>query len=94
LQVPEWKYGEIAMYFVVGLPRIRYGYGSLWVIIDRLTKVVHFIPVKMTYTRLQLAELYSSRSVQANCVCSHGVSKRIVSTKGTQFILRFWEMLH
>jgi hypothetical protein len=77
------------MYFVVGLPRIRYGYGSLWVIMDRLTKVVHFIPVKMTYTRLQLAELYSCR-----IVCSHGVSKRIVSTKGTQFILRFWEMLH
>jgi hypothetical protein len=89
LQVPEWKWEEIAMNFVVGLPRTRSGYGSLWVIMDRLTKVAHFVPVKMTYTGPQLAELYRSRIVS-----SHGVSKRIVSIKGTQFISKFWERLH
>jgi hypothetical protein len=57
--------------------------------VDRLTKVAHFIPVKTTYSRLQLAELYMSR-----IVCLHGVPKKIVSDKGTQFTLRFWERLH
>jgi hypothetical protein len=89
LQVPEWKWEEIAMNFVVGLPKTLFGYGSLWVTMDRLTKVAHFIPVKTTYTRPQLAELYRSRIVY-----SHGLSKQIVSTKGTQFILKFWDRLN
>jgi len=48
--VPEWKWEEIGMDFIVGLPRTRDGYDSIWVIVDRLTKVAHFIPVKTTYT--------------------------------------------
>jgi hypothetical protein len=51
--------------------------------------VAHFIPVKMTYTGPQLAELYSYR-----IVCLHGVTKRIVSDRGTQVILKFWKRLH
>jgi hypothetical protein len=62
------------MDFIMGLPRTQSGYDSIWVIIDQLTNVAHFIPVKMTYSRLQLAELYMSR-----IVCLHGVSKKIVS---------------
>jgi hypothetical protein len=62
---------------------------SLWVIVDRLAKVAHFIPVKTTYTGLQLAELYSSR-----IVCFHGVPMRIVSDRETQAISKFWERLH
>jgi hypothetical protein len=77
------------MNFVVGLPRTRYGYGYLWVIMDQLTKVVHFLLVKMTNTGPQLALLYNCRIVYL-----HGVSKHIVSTKGTQFILMFRERLH
>jgi hypothetical protein len=59
------------------------------VIVDRLTKVAHFIPVKTTYSGPQLAELYMSK-----IVCLHGVPKKIVSDKGTQFTLKFWERLH
>jgi hypothetical protein len=62
------------MDFIVGLPRTRDGYDSIWVIVDRLTKVAHFIPVKMTYTGVKLAELYNSR-----IVCLHGVPKKIDS---------------
>jgi hypothetical protein len=51
------------MDFIVGLPRTRDGYDSIWVIVDRLTKVAHFIPVKTTYLGAQLAELYMSRIV-------------------------------
>jgi transposase InsO family protein len=89
LQVLEWKWEEIAMDFIVGLPRTQLGYDSIWVIVDRLTKVAHFIPIKTTYSRPQLAELYMSR-----IVCLHGVMKKIVSDRGTQFTLKFWERLH
>jgi hypothetical protein len=51
LQVPEWKWKEIDMDFIVGLLRTQSGYDSIWVIMDRLTKVAHFIPVKTTYSR-------------------------------------------
>jgi hypothetical protein len=55
LQVPEWKWKEIAMDFIVGLPRTQSGYYSIWVIVDLLTKVAQFIPVKTTYSGPQLA---------------------------------------
>jgi hypothetical protein len=89
LQVLEWKWEEIAMDFIVGLPRTQSGYDSIWVIVDGLTKVAHFIPVKTTYSGPQLAELYVSR-----IVCLHGVLKKIVPDRGTQFTSRFWERLH
>jgi hypothetical protein len=68
------------MDFNVGLPRTQSGYDSIWVIMDRLTKVSHFTPVETTYSGSQLAELYMSK-----IVCLHGVSKKIVSNRGTQF---------
>jgi transposase InsO family protein len=73
----------------MGLPRTRDGYDSISVIVDRLTKVAHFIPVKTTYTGARLAELYISR-----IVCLHGVPKKIVSDRGTQFTSRFRQKLH
>jgi hypothetical protein len=77
------------MDFIVGLPRTQKGYDSIWVIMDQLTKVAHFIPVKMTYTGPQLAELYIAR-----IVCHHIVPKKIMSDRGTQFTSKFWERLH
>jgi hypothetical protein len=76
--VPEWKWEEIAMDFIVGLLRTLSGYDSNGVIVDRLTKVAHFMLVKTTYSGSQLAELYMSR-----IVCLHGVPKKIVSDSGT-----------
>jgi hypothetical protein len=77
------------MDFIVGLPRTQSGYDSIWVIVDRLTKVAHFIHVKTTYSGPQLVELYVSR-----IVCLHEVPKKIVSDRETQFTSRFWERLH
>jgi hypothetical protein len=82
--MPEWKWGEIAMGFIVGLPRTQSGCDSILVIVDRLTKVAHFIPIKTTYSGPQLAELYMSR-----IVCLHRVSKNIMSDRGTQFTSKF-----
>jgi hypothetical protein len=78
LKIPEWKWEEISMYFIVGLPKTQNGYDSIWVIVDRLSKVAHFIPVKTTYKGSKLAELYIAR-----IVCLHGVPKKIVSDRGT-----------
>jgi hypothetical protein len=78
LQVPEWKWEEIAMDFIVGLPRTLSGYDSIWMIVDRLTTVAHFIPIKTTNSGPQQAELYISR-----IVCLHGVPRNIVSDRGT-----------
>jgi hypothetical protein len=89
LKVPKWKWEEIGMDFIVGLPRTRDGYSSIWVIVDRLTKVAHFILVCTTYTGAKLAELYMFRTV-----CLHGVPKKIVSDRGTQFKSSFWEKIH
>jgi hypothetical protein len=57
--------------------------------VDHLTKVAHFIPVKITYSGAKLAELYMSR-----IVCLHGVPKKIVLDRRSQFTSKFWEKLH
>ncbi|WVZ93891.1 hypothetical protein U9M48_039843 [Paspalum notatum var. saurae] len=66
LKIPEWKWEEISMDFIVGLPRTQKGYNSIWVVVDRLTKVAHFIPVNTTYSGARLAELYISRIVDSS----------------------------
>jgi hypothetical protein len=77
------------MVFIVGFPRTRAGYDSIWVVVNRLTKAAHFIPVKTTYNTAVLAELYMSK-----IVCLLGVPKKIVSDRGTQFTFHFWQQLH
>jgi transposase InsO family protein len=77
------------MDFIVGLPRTQAGYDSIWVIVDWLTKVAQFILVETTYLRAKLKELYMSQ-----IVCLHGVPKKIVSDRGSQFTSKFWEKLH
>jgi IS30 family transposase len=89
LRIPQWKWDEIRMDFIVGLPRTRAGYDSIWVLVDRLTKSTHFIPVKTNYSSAVLVELYMSR-----IVCLHSVPKKIVSDRGTQFTSHFWQQLH
>ena len=88
LEVPCWKWEEISMDFIVGLPKSSRGNDSIWVIVDRLTKVSHFIPVKTTYRADQLAQLYVNRIVRL-----HGVPKIIISDRGTQFTSQFWVSL-
>nr|AAX96226.1 retrotransposon protein, putative, Ty3-gypsy sub-class [Oryza sativa Japonica Group]ABA92682.1 retrotransposon protein, putative, Ty3-gypsy subclass [Oryza sativa Japonica Group] len=88
LQIPEWKWEEIGMDFITGLPRTSSGHDSIWVVVDRLTKVAHFIPVHTTYTGKKLAELYLAR-----IMCLHGVPKKIVSDRGSQLTSKFWQKL-
>jgi transposase InsO family protein len=77
------------MDFIVGLPRTRAGYDSIWVVIHHLTKVTYFIPVKTSYNSAVLMELYMSQ-----IVCLYGVPKKIVSDRGTQFTSHFSQQPH
>jgi transposase InsO family protein len=86
VEIPEWKWEGIAMDFVTGLPRTQKGYDSVWVIIDRLTKSAHFLPVKTTYTASQYAKLYLEEIVSL-----HGVPMSIISDRGAQFTAQFWK---
>ncbi|WVZ95373.1 hypothetical protein U9M48_041145 [Paspalum notatum var. saurae] len=89
LDIPMWKWEKITMDFIVGLPRTPKGNDSIWVIVDRLTKSAHFIPVKATHNAPRLAELYIQ-----NVLRLHGVPISIVSDRGPQFTARFWKSLH
>ena len=88
LPIPSWKWEDISMDFIVGLPPTSGKHDSIWVIMDRLTKTVHFLPVHTTYTAQKYAELYLDRIVSL-----HGVPQIIVSDRGTQFVSQFWEQM-
>ena len=77
------------MDFVSGLPCTSSGYDAIWVIVDRLTKIAHFLPIKKTYSTNRLVRLYVNR-----IVCLHGVPVSIVSDRGATFTSVFWQELY
>ena len=84
LPIPQWKCDNITMNFVSGLPPTQQKHDSIWVIVDRLTKSAHFIPVKIEYSMDRLAELYVEEIVRL-----HGVPLSIVSDRDPRFTSRF-----
>jgi hypothetical protein len=85
LPIPSWKWEEISMDFIVGLPKTAKGFNSIWVIVDRLTKIAHFLPVKDKYSANTYAEIYLSQIFKL-----HGAPKIIVSDRGPSFMSKFW----
>ena len=77
------------MDFVSGLPRTSSGYDAIWVIVDRLTKIAHFLPIKKTYSTDRLARLYVNRIIYL-----HGVLESIVSDRVATFTSVFWQELY
>ena len=77
------------MDFITGLTMTRLGYDYIWVVVDRLTKVAHFIPIRTTYRANLLAQLYVSRIVSL-----HGVPRTITYDRGSLFTSAFWSLLH
>ncbi|OMO86567.1 reverse transcriptase [Corchorus capsularis] len=88
LPIPEWKWEHITMDFISGLPRTRHGHDAIWVIVDRLTKSAHFLPVRITFSTERLARLYVAEIVRL-----HGVPVSIVSDRDPRFTSRFWPKL-
>jgi hypothetical protein len=74
LSVPKWKWDDISLDFIVGLPLTAHKFDSIWVIVDRLSKSAHFIPIHTHYDAQKYVEIYIAR-VQ----CLHGVPKTIIS---------------
>jgi hypothetical protein len=89
LSIPKWKWDDISIDFIVGLPLTARKFDSIWVIVDRLSKSTHFIPVHTNYNVQKYAGIYIAR-----VLCLHGVPKTIISDRGSQFVARFWEQLH
>ncbi|KAI3677796.1 hypothetical protein L6452_37066 [Arctium lappa] len=85
LEIPFWKWDEITMDLVTGLPQSPKGHDAIWVIIDRLTKSAHFLPIKETYPLEKLAQLYIDE-----IVTRHEVPSSIVSDRDARFTSTFW----
>jgi hypothetical protein len=89
LSISDWKWDDISIDFIVGLPLIAHKFDLIWVIVDWFTISTHFIPIHTKYKAEKYAEIYITR-----VLCLHGVPKIIVSDQGSQFVARFWEQLH
>nr|GEY67922.1 putative reverse transcriptase domain-containing protein [Tanacetum cinerariifolium] len=87
-KIPVWKWERIIMDFITKLPRTPSGYDSIWVIVDRLTKSAHFIPMNEKFKMERLTRLYLKENV-----CRHGVPVSIISDRDPRFASRFWKSL-
>src|SRR5215468_4063503 len=86
--IPTWKWERITMDFVTGLPMTKEKHDAVWVIVDRLTKSAHFLPVRMDFSLDKLAELYVKEIIRL-----HGVPISIISDRDPRFTSRFWKSL-
>ncbi|GKB32812.1 putative reverse transcriptase domain-containing protein, partial [Tanacetum coccineum] len=88
-EIPKWKMEmELAMDFVTKLPRTSSGHDTIWVIVDRLTKSTHFLPMREDYKKDRLARLYLNE-----IIARHGVSISIISDHDSRFTSRFWQSM-
>ncbi|KAI3797465.1 hypothetical protein L1987_32722 [Smallanthus sonchifolius] len=87
-EIPVWKWENLAMDFITKLPRTSSGHDSIWVIIDRLTKSAHFLPIREDYKVEKLARIYIDEIVSR-----HGVPLNIISDRDARFTSRFWQSL-
>ncbi|GJR70054.1 putative reverse transcriptase domain-containing protein [Tanacetum coccineum] len=87
-EIPIWKWEGIAMDFVTKLPRTSSGHDTIWVIMDRLTKSAHFLPMHKDYKMERLSRLYLNETV-----ARHGVPISIISDHDSRFTSRFWQSM-
>lgn len=85
LEVPVWKWEEITMDLVTKLPKTSRQHDSIWVIVDRLTKSAHFLPVRESYSMDKWAQIYIDE-----IIARHGVPLKVVSDRDSRFTSKFW----
>nr|GFA09126.1 putative reverse transcriptase domain-containing protein [Tanacetum cinerariifolium] len=88
-KIPEWKCEKITMDFITKLPKTTNGYDTIWVIVDRLTKSAHFLPMRENDPMEKLMKLYMKE-----VVTRHGVLVSILSDRDGRFTSLFWRALH
>ncbi|GJW69463.1 reverse transcriptase domain-containing protein [Tanacetum coccineum] len=87
-EIPEWKWEKITMDLVTKLPRSSGGYDAIWVIVDRLTKSAHFLPIREDFKTEKLARIYINE-----IVARHGVPVSIISDRDGRFASHLWQAL-
>ncbi|XP_073363168.1 uncharacterized protein [Aegilops tauschii subsp. strangulata] len=87
LPIPVWKWDKVQMDLITGLPKSQKNQDAILVVVDQLSKVAHFLPVKEMITASQSADLYMSRIVSF-----HDIPKEISSDRGILFTSNFWEI--
>eukprot|EP00253_Pinus_taeda_P004696 PITA_04696 len=88
LPIPEWKWETISMDFITGLPRTKKNNDSIMVVVDKLSKAAHFIPVQSTYKAVQISHIFMQ-----NVFKLHGLPKVIISDRDVKFTSAFWRTL-
>ncbi|GAA0138671.1 hypothetical protein LIER_00371 [Lithospermum erythrorhizon] len=88
LPIPEWNWQHITMDFLMGLPRSVNRFDAIWVIVDRLTKSAHFLPIREDLSLDNFAKLYVKDIVRL-----HGVPLTVVSDRDSRFTSKFWRSL-
>ncbi|GJU58126.1 putative reverse transcriptase domain-containing protein [Tanacetum coccineum] len=84
--IPEWKWDNITMDFITKLPKSSHGFDTIWVIVDRLTKSAHFLPIRENDPLDKLARLYLNR-----IVARHGIPVSIICDRDGRFTSNFWK---
>ncbi|GKD87867.1 putative reverse transcriptase domain-containing protein [Tanacetum coccineum] len=87
-EIPEWKWEKITMDLVTKLPRSSGGYDAIWVIVDRLTKSAHFLPIREDYKTEKPARIYINE-----IVARHDVPVSIISDCDGRFASHLWQAL-
>jgi hypothetical protein len=85
LPIPERKWEVITMDLIIGLPKMNKKHDSMMVVVDKLTKAAHFVPMKTTHTTTNIAEIFMKEIVRL-----HGIPKTIVSDRDTKFTSNLW----
>jgi hypothetical protein len=88
LPIPEWKWDAVTMDFITGLPRTSKQHDLIMVVVDKLTKAAHFIPLKTTHRAANVADIFLKE-----VACLHGIPKTIVSDRDPKFTSNFWKGL-
>ncbi|GKA02694.1 putative reverse transcriptase domain-containing protein [Tanacetum coccineum] len=88
-EIPQWKWENITMDFVTKLPKTSTGQDTIWVIIHRLTKSAHFLPMREDDLLEKLTRQYLKEVVSR-----HGVPVSIISDRDGRFASHFWRSLH
>jgi hypothetical protein len=88
IPILEWKWEVVTMDFITKLPRTNKKHDSIMVVVDKLTKAAHFVPIKLTHKAANIVDVYMKEISRL-----HGIPKTIVSNRDPKFTSKFWKEL-